>query len=285
LSELSEAAEKMGAGDLETPIRIVSGWIEIDQLAHQLESSRRNLYSIQQFTRHELRQIALRLGAIREGVLTFDMNGLVTWTNSNACHILGYDSLQMLRMHYSEVFKPAPGEAITLDDVIQPPPYQTQANRLTILNAQGRVITLNVSHSFVEMRDQNTTYPSVEHVLVLRDISEEQSINRLRSEFLANVAHEFRTPLSAISASAELLVDEGCDMNSAELSQLGRTIHLSAVHLQTLVNNLLESAIIEAGVFRLRLRPMLLQELLRNVADMMFPLLERRQQQLEVIAP
>jgi signal transduction histidine kinase len=74
-------------------------------------------------------------------------------------------------------------------------------------------------------------------------------------------------------------------MRPDELSQLAHTIHLSTVHLQTLVDNLLESAIIEAGVFRLRYRRLLLEDLLRTIVEMLSPLLQRRQQRLEVEAP
>jgi two-component system sensor histidine kinase KdpD len=50
--------------------------------------------------------------------------------------------------------------------------------------------------------------------------------------------------------------------------------------LQALVNNLLESAIIDSGVFRLRIQPVHLREVLQDVVGMMSPLLVRRQQQM-----
>jgi signal transduction histidine kinase len=221
------------------------------------------------------------LGATREGVITINMDGIVTWANTDACHMLGYDILDLLRQHYLRIFRPVPGEIVTLSNVLMPLLGQPVPNHLTILNAQDSSITLTISHSLLDAEDEDTTNVHQEHVLILRDVSEEQAINRLRSEFLANVAHEFRTPLSAISASTELLADEGGDMRPDELSHLAHTIRLSAAHLQTLVDNLLESAIMEAGVFRLRYRPFQLQDVLRNVAEMMLPLLQRRQQRLE----
>jgi len=285
LHRLSDAAERMGAGDLKTPIPISSGWITIDRLASQLDRSRRNLQQTQRITRRELRRVAQLLGATREGIITFDDEGIVTWVNSDACHMLGYDIIKLLRKHYSQIFRPAPGEIITLSNILQPSPSQPPFDRLTILDAYDRPITLTVSLSSLETGHEDVSYTHSEHVLILRDVSEEYAVNRLRSEFLANVAHEFRTPLSAISASTELLVEEGRDMTSDEVSDLAHTIRLSTVHLHSLVNNLLESAIIEAGVFRLRRRSVQLQDILYNVAEMMSPLLGRRQQHLEVDAP
>ena len=285
LYKLSDAAERMGAGDLETPIPISSGWITIDRLASQLDRSRRNLQQIHQITRRELRHITHLLGATREGIITFDENGIVTWVNSDACRMLGYDITNLLQKHYSGIFRPAPGEIITLDHILQPSPSQPSPNRLTILDARDRPITLTVSLSAFETNYEDTSHPHREQILILRDFSEEYAVNRLRSEFLANVAHEFRTPLSAISASTELLVEEGRSMTPDEVSDLAHTIRLSTVHLHSLVNNLLESAIIEAGVFRLRRRSVQLQDILYNITEMMSPLLGRRQQHLELDAP
>lgn len=285
LYRLSEAAERMGSGDLETPIPISSGWITIDRLASQLDQARQNLRQAQQITRRELTRIVHLLGAIREGVVTINVEGHLTWANADACQILGYDILDLLRKHYLEIFQPPPGEFVTLKDVLQPALGQPVPDHLTILNARDSAITLTVSHSVLDTRDEDNRSTGYEHVLILRDVSEERTINRLRSEFLANVAHEFRTPLSAISASTELLIDEGAGMSPDELSHLVQTIHLSTVHLQALVNNLLESAIIEAGVFRLHNRPMVLQDFLQNFSEMVSPLLQQRQQRLEVNAP
>jgi signal transduction histidine kinase len=285
LRALSAAAERMGAGDLETPVPVASGFRSIDRLADQLERSRRSLDQNQQFAHRELRRITDLLSATREGVVTINMDGMVTWANSDACQILGYDINHLLRKHYMQVFRPAPGGSITLGDVLQPSADRPPSKRLTILNAQDRPITLKIFLSLLETEDYDTTHHSSEYILILRDVSEEDAVNRLRSEFLANVAHEFRTPLSAISASSELLVDEGHDMTSDELSHLASAIRLSATHLQTLVDNLLESAIIEAGVFHLRYRPLQLQDILQNVVEMMSPLIQRRQQHLDLDAP
>lgn len=285
LQELTDAAERMGAGDLDTPIPVESGWLAIDRLAGQLEGSRRNLKQIQQIARRELRHIVHLLSATREGILTLDEEGMITWANADACRLLGYDLHNLLRRHYRLIFPPAPGELTSLDDVVNPVPGQQQPKRLTILNAQGSFITLMISHDLLENDPGDGARRRNEHVLILQEVGEEQALNHLRAEFLANVAHEFRTPLSSISASTELLIDEGNQMDADELAYLARTINLSVVHLQALVNNLLESAIIEAGVFRLRMQPLHPRRVLNDVVQMLLPILQRRQQQLEIIIP
>jgi signal transduction histidine kinase/HAMP domain-containing protein len=284
LRTLAAAAERMGAGDLETPIPISSGWIAIDRLANQLERSRKSLRQTHLIARRELRRVVHLLGATREGVVTINMDGIVTWANEDACQILGYKISKLLRQPCLQIFRPASDGAVTVSELLQPPPGQLPPTRLAIIDGRGNSIALAITCALLDTEDVNTALRR-EYALILRDVSEEQAINRLRTEFLATVAHEFRTPLSTIFASTELLVDEGHDMSPDELSNLAHTIHMTTVHLQTLVDNLLESAIIEAGFFRLRYRPLQLPDILNNVVEMISPLLQRRQQHLEVDAP
>ena len=70
-----------------------------------------------------------------------------------------------------------------------------------------------------------------------------------------------------------------------ELRELVETIQLSTLHLQTLVENLLESTTIEAGCFQVHRRPIILQEVVQDAADLMSPLLKRRNQQLVLFMP
>ncbi len=121
--------------------------------------------------------------------------------------------------------------------------------------------------------------------LVFRDVSAEDAVHRLLGHFLANVAHEFRTPLAAVAASVELLVDQAPDLSVVELDELLTSLHLGVLGLQTLVNNLLESASIEAGHFRVSPRPSNLGEIIAEAIRTIQPLLVKRGQRLVVELP
>ena len=283
LKSLSEAAERMGAGDLETPIAADSGWTDIDLLACQLDDSRRNLQQIQGIARRQLAHIVHLLAATREGIVSLDDGGIITWANADAGRLLGYDNRELLRKHYMKIFQPLAGEMVSIHDILNPAVGKPPPERLTILNGQGSFTTLAVVCVRLDIDAADGGRKRAERVLILREVGEEQALNRLRSEFLANVAHEFRTPLSSIAASTELMLDEGDEMQAGEVTYLAHRINLSVIHLQHLVNNLLESAIIEAGVFRLRMRSLCLQDLLNEVVEMMLPLIQRREQHLDLM--
>jgi len=122
-------------------------------------------------------------------------------------------------------------------------------------------------------------------VLVLRDLTEEQAAKNLQSNFLGNISHEFRTPLSALNASVELLLEDLEELSYAEIAQLLNSIHFSVTGLQTLIDNLLESTSIEAGQFHIRRRKTNLHQVADEALHVMRPLLTRRQQTLTRYIP
>ena len=126
---------------------------------------------------------------------------------------------------------------------------------------------------------------TVQVALVLRDVTEEQALRNLRSFFLANISHEFRTPLSTLNASLELLLEEADDLSADDIRELLKPTHLSLLSLQTLIDNLLESSSIESGMFALRRRPVALDAIIGDALTIVRPLIERRRQTVAVTEP
>ncbi|MBK8047267.1 MAG: HAMP domain-containing histidine kinase [Anaerolineales bacterium] len=114
--------------------------------------------------------------------------------------------------------------------------------------------------------------------LVIRDVTDESAQRRLRSYFLDSITHEFRTPLSTLSASLELLLDTEVGLSAGEMRELLKPTHLSLLTLQQLVDNVLMSSRIEAGRFSVHLRPTDLGAVITSAIQLVKPMFERRQQ-------
>jgi signal transduction histidine kinase/CheY-like chemotaxis protein len=97
--------------------------------------------------------------------------------------------------------------------------------------------------------------------------------SELKTKFLSNVSHEFRTPLNSIISLARLLMDRmDGDLKPEQMKQVG-FIESSARELQDLVNDLLDLAKVEAGKIRIRPRQFEVHELFSALKGMLKPLL------------
>ncbi|MFZ0302540.1 MAG: ATP-binding protein [Terracidiphilus sp.] len=97
--------------------------------------------------------------------------------------------------------------------------------------------------------------------------------SELKTKFLSNVSHEFRTPLNSIISLARLLMDRmDGELSDAQLKQV-RYIESSARDLQEMVNDLLDLAKVEAGKIRIRSKRFEVHELFSALKGMLKPLL------------
>ena len=283
LQQLSQAAERISQGNLETPTPVDTGLPEIDRLAQHFDQARRQMRQTLALTQREIKQAVRLLSSVREGVVELDHAEHITFINTDAEEILGYRAEKVLHRHISQIFPPAPGEAVGLQELLSKAKKDSAPHRINTLDAQGCPLLLAVRVSCLV--NNQTEADDACCILVFREVTEEEAVERLRYNFLANVAHEFRTPLAGISATTELMVEESSTLTSAELLQLVETIRLSTLHLQTLVDNLLESTTIEAGIFKVHCYPISIDEVVQRAASLMAPLLSRRSQALKICLP
>lgn len=102
-------------------------------------------------------------------------------------------------------------------------------------------------------------------VAVFRDITREAELERIKNLFMSIVSHELRTPLGAIIGYSEILSEQiHGPLNDSQQSVVNRLV-ISARRLQTLVNDLLDRARLEAGQLKLTSGPVVLQTLLNDL--------------------
>ncbi len=97
--------------------------------------------------------------------------------------------------------------------------------------------------------------------------------SELKTKFLSNVSHEFRTPLNSIISLSRLLMDRFDGELTPEQTKQVRYIESSARDLQEMVNDLLDLAKVEAGKIRIRSKRFEVHELFSGLKGMLKPLL------------
>jgi PAS domain S-box-containing protein len=250
---------------------------EVALVAQALEGARTDLRLTLDQLRQEKAWTDHLLEAIVEGIVTLDRHGRINFFSQGAERITGWKRNQVLGRTCDQVFRPLERD----EPFSQLIPAPGRRHKITVELHDGREATLAVTGArLLPPRGGDARV-----ALVFRDVSEEEAIHRLLGHFLANVAHEFRTPLAAVAASVELLLDQAPDLSAAELDELLISLHLGVLGLQTLVDNLLESASIEAGQFRVSPRPSNLDEIIAEAIRTTQPLLDKRGQRLVVELP
>jgi signal transduction histidine kinase len=122
-------------------------------------------------------------------------------------------------------------------------------------------------------------------VQVLRDETELEAVRRARDSVLANISHEFRTPLSAQLASVELMLDGLESMPRERLAELLESLQRGTLRLTRLIDNLLESVRIESGQLGIRRQPVVLAQVVEDAQDLVGGLLTQRRQRLRIALP
>jgi signal transduction histidine kinase/CHASE3 domain sensor protein len=127
--------------------------------------------------------------------------------------------------------------------------------------------------------------PEGEHLgrlYTLRDVTHEREVERMKSEFVAMVSHELRSPLTSIKGYVDLVLEgEGGPVTDEQREFLGVAIE-NADRLLALINDLLDIATIEAGHLEVRIEPFDIAAVITQVTRVLDPQRLARRQTLTV---
>jgi signal transduction histidine kinase len=164
------------------------------------------------------------------------------------------------------------------------------ANTFSILAALTYMTILALFYETVmRMRlslEQETIDQRSKLKLVRQAMEAAELASKRKSIFLAKMSHELRTPLNAVIGYAEMLRENfGNDAEASQKMQDLDRIHTAGRHLLALVNNVLDLSSIEANRVELTTEPILVQTLLEDVIATASPLINKRDNQMNVEIP
>jgi two-component system phosphate regulon sensor histidine kinase PhoR len=205
------------------------------------------------------------LRSMVEGVAVIEPQQKIAFANDAFCQALGLRGLPCAGRLLVEVTRQS-----GLLEIVQ----QTLANRQEV-NSEIELNTtpprtFSVTAAPVPMG--NTTGV----VLVLHDISDLRKLERMRRDFVANVSHEFKTPLTAIQGFAETLL-EGALEDKQNSRRFLEIIRDHAVRLGRVTSDLLRLSLIEAGRLELDKRPLVVEDLITACIETVRLKAERKQ--------
>jgi two-component system phosphate regulon sensor histidine kinase PhoR len=261
VQRLKDFARSVAAGDFR-PLPVGRPRDELSDLAdalnetaHQLDSTIRSMSSERNRSNAILRSMA-------EGVAVVDAEERLVFCNRAFSEILNLD--------------PASGEGRPLIEVVRNSDLLSLIRR-ALQGDEG--LQGSIAMGFIQQRSFSVTAAPVKPfetgqgsdsggvekpagaVIVLHDVSELRRLERVRQDFVANVSHEFKTPLTAIQGFAETLLAGALDDPSHNRRFL-EIIRDHAARLARLTDDLLKLARIEAGKLEVEFRPVELRKLI-----------------------
>jgi signal transduction histidine kinase len=280
---LTNAALRLGQGDFATSIP-TAGPAEIGQLARTMDDMRRNLVDVNAELRQREAEAQVVLEAVVEGVYAVDQERNIRYLNPQAARLLGIDAKDAIGKFCGDVLKPCgpPGSPSGAR------PCATTA--CPILRARQAGSAQSVEQLQTRSGNRQTVITSSRvvdglQVQVIRDETELEGVRRARDTVLANIGHEFRTPLAAQLASIELLREGIKNSPPEKLEELVLSLERGTLRLTRLIDNLLESVRIESGQLDVRHQSIEIAEVVEDARGLVDALLRQRRQPLQVDIP
>lgn len=205
INDLTEKVEKMAVGDFEQSVGVKSS-DEIGQLANMFDYLRLELReSISKLTR-EKNRLDIMFANMADGVMLVDRDGEIIHANQVMTDILQMSYIDLLNSNYNHIMNDLESK-LTLDYIVD----KELEDVKYIIEINSCIY--NLRYGFI--RDENDEVDGM--IAVFQDITEQQKLDNMRKEFVADVSHELKTPITTIKSYAETLLHGEVDPDSSNM--------------------------------------------------------------------
>ncbi|MEX0776785.1 MAG: ATP-binding protein [Phycisphaeraceae bacterium] len=288
LARLKRGAIRFAQGDLsqrlstEGPPEIAGLAEALNRMASQLEE--RIAAVVNQ--RNELQAV---LASMVEGVLAIDTDERVLSMNQAAAHLLGLRvDLALSRPIQELVRNPALQELVAQSLSSHPTVQGHIVLRVGTPGDAGNPGDLRQDHHLAVSGTAlvDDAGRRIGAVIVLHDVTDIRRLEAVRRDFVANVSHEIKTPVAAIKAAAETIIDAQEESNEDSVRFL-HIITRQADRLNALVEDLLALARIEqdAEQQKIQMEPASVAQVIDAAVESCRSLAEERSVRLQTICP
>lgn len=242
IEEVSYAAKKISCGnyDLKVPLRPP---YETKILAESFNRMAENLQETVGKLKEETDKTRAVLASMAEGLIAVDQNCHVVMMNFAAERLFKIRQEETLGKHLLEVLRNRELHDL-INEVLKTRKGSTR--EIKINTYDERIFWINV----VPIDKEN----NLDAVAVMRDITELKRLEKMKSDFVSNVSHELKTPLTSISGFAETLLD-GAYKSEENCRYFLRIIKQETDRMTRLINELLYLSRIEKPDFSIPKRP------------------------------
>ncbi len=196
------------------------------------------------------------LRELEVGIIAYGGDGKLITVNPSATSILEMQTVPQTLQSFLSRFGSDNGIQAAL--VLQTP------NITGVVNISERIVRIRLTQS------QLSSYHKPGWIIIIQDITEQEREEKQRKEFVANVSHELKTPLTTISAYSETLLDWGLEgKSSSDVRNDIIRIHDDAQRMDNLVQNLLLLSSIDSRGIRAKMSQYDIVSVMKQVVSRM----------------
>jgi two-component system phosphate regulon sensor histidine kinase PhoR len=263
LREVTEASQRIAAGQFDQRIPVRSK-DETGQLAQAFNDMSSNLDGLVRDISEERTKLQTVLASMADGVIMTDVEGNIVLANRTSERLFNFR-----------------GEDVISRPLIEAVHDHEADEILKLCLSTGQTQTGQFESAISKRFLRAIAVPIIEGklagaLLLLQDLTEVRNLQTMRRELVGNISHELRTPIAGIKAMVETLRDGAIDDKEAAKDFLAR-IDGEIDHLSQMVSELTELSRIETGRAELRLSPVNLNLLVKEVIGQLNMLAQRQQ--------
>ncbi|MCA8831503.1 sensor histidine kinase [Hymenobacter pini] len=224
------------------------------------------------------------VNSLDEGLVLLDQNRQILLVNPVASQLLEVPAEQLVGRPATEA---ARGNDL-LRELLKPLDSSRRAGAdapLLTIAQQGEEVYYRLDvQDLVIFNEALDKMEFVGQILALRNVSDFKRLDQVKSNFLATVSHELKTPLSSMNINLRLLQDERLPIE--ERQRVIQSVRQETQRLQRMVAELLDVSRLDAGAgIQLDVRPTDMRDLVRYATDTVQAQLNDKQLQLTVQLP
>ena len=223
------------------------------------------LYSKLSHSREYIRNI---LESINSGIITIDMADRITQINKNATAMLGLPSADIIGFSYKDALAK---DLVKIVDKVKKRALEDGFAFETVFDyfpAKDLRIPLGVNSS-VLLDDKFNRIGIIivfRNMLALKELERLRQLDEMKSEFVSNVSHELRSPLSVIKSYVEAILDQVDPSDYQTQREFLTVVNNETDRLGALIDDLLDISRIESGKFEIELRPVTLSDIIQIIS-------------------
>lgn len=228
INSVTKLAKKMADGDFSQEVSIKSN-DEIGRLAEMFNILRLKLDETLTEISNEKSKLETILKYMADGLIAIDLSGKIIHANPAAIGMLKTSIEAIEERSYNDVIMEI-NPRLAFEEIVE-------KCRLVPVEESFEYGGFNYAVRYDHFRDESGSDVGI--IMILQDVTQRQKVEKMQMDFVANVSHELKTPLTTIKSYTETLLDGALEDEEIALSFLS-IVDTEADRMNRLVKDLLQ---------------------------------------------